>query len=907
MAAKLELTLPEDGDPNKSHVPTVVPPTAKEGEKVCSCGVVLTNYENIVQHSLQVHYKNKRFGCGLCQSDLATESSLKKHIRNVHFRMEAFECPICKKSIQQRSHLREHVDNVHGGKTALKNVFRKAKAFLNSNPTFYKQVISGAVVVTGFDSPVQAVSTAKVSEAVMEQEEVLKCCKCNILCTSRLHFILHMKEVHMGAKILTQRQTNVPSGTVAVKCPICSIECGDLHTKHGHVQKSHNYVKTLRCGICAQECHSEGHFNAHQQHFHPTSPFMNDIIRCHYCEAINRKTDKHLNHVSECHAFQCPECPKHFNTNGKALQEHYIKAHVTGEWINCPTCGKAFTKSLELKKHQRVAHEDVENELVDVESTTEDDRVIDEDVLNDIKMQISTMKGTFPCKFCRTNTVFYSQERLLDHVVEDHPYRCNFCPNKMVKLAISIRKHFRNHHPREQPYFCKVCTGVFNSPAKLNSHMFQKHTNKSKDSTKLDDSPTLSDVDCDVLCISCLEMFRSLKALSDHVTEEHNYVCEVCLREYKLSDSIRKHCRKEHSDYFTEPIVCCRFCPTTFTSNAEKQAHLADVHGIKISGHKYMADPQASPVLNRQKSIEELSYKCPVCKKNYTNPDSLRKHGKMLHDRHFGFCRDCRMVFTNHGLKRVHMEKMHGELDTSLDEPAAKAIGLEREEWKCPKCAKSYTNPESLRKHTIKSHGLSVRLCQTCTKVFRNRVERDKHVDQGCEGVIVKVLKTPVKIPVVKQQSIKSFVKTVIKCYQCQDTPCFNTEEELKAHCSQRHLYRCPICSFVCTNLSDLKVHLAGAHDRSDEVFDCDKCHHVFDSVQLKIDHFCEVDLRTPSNFFLGPLSHEDVTIPDPLIEPIDPIAIPTCPRSISPGKFHGFEPPQTDDNVISQPEVDVE
>ena len=175
----------------------------------------------------------------------------------------------------------------------------------------------------------------------------------------------------------------------------------------------------------------------------------------------------------------------------------------------------------------------------------------------------------------------------------------------------------------------------------------------------------------------CSVDYKSLKGLTDHVAEEHNYVCEVCHREYKLSDSIRKHCRKEHSDYFKEPIVCCRFCPTMFHNIPAKRAHVSKVHGIKISGHKYMVEkqtaaaaaaenpfpvPAVDPASGADSSLLESSgYACPNpdCMKMYTNPDSLRKHAKTTHEMAVGFCRDCELVFPSQQAKGAHMESLH--------------------------------------------------------------------------------------------------------------------------------------------------------------------------------------------------------------------------------------------------------
>ena len=66
-----------------------------------------------------------------------------------------------------------------------------------------------------------------------------------------------------------------------------------------------------------------------------------------------------------------------------------------------------------------------------------------------------------PCDFCRSTETHEDDASLLHHICTEHPYRCIYCPEKMVKLPTSMRKHFRKYHRDETPYFCRFCTAVF--------------------------------------------------------------------------------------------------------------------------------------------------------------------------------------------------------------------------------------------------------------------------------------------------------------------------------------------------------------------------------------------------------------------------------------------------------------
>ena len=98
------------------------------------------------------------------------------------------------------------------------------------------------------------------SNDIMALNEVMKCSQCSLHITSKLHFVLHIKEVH-GEKAFSQlpppptpdspavvtpeRRTNgILSGVVSKEgfpCPVCHADCVDNQGKHDHVASVHAY------------------------------------------------------------------------------------------------------------------------------------------------------------------------------------------------------------------------------------------------------------------------------------------------------------------------------------------------------------------------------------------------------------------------------------------------------------------------------------------------------------------------------------------------------------------------------------------------------------------------------------------------------------------------------------------
>ena len=85
------------------------------------------------------------------------------------------------------------------------------------------------------------------------------------------------------------------------------------------------------------------------------------------------------------------------------------------------------------------------------------------------------LRGKIPCEYCRENVQFANQKALMDHITSEHPIQCPNCPLKMFKHPSSVKKHFKNLHGSEVPFFCKFCTLVLKGEEQLQNHMENEH------------------------------------------------------------------------------------------------------------------------------------------------------------------------------------------------------------------------------------------------------------------------------------------------------------------------------------------------------------------------------------------------------------------------------------------------
>ena len=248
------------------------------------------------------------------------------------------------------------------------------------------------------------------------------------------------------------------------------------------------------------------------------------------------------------------------------------------------------------------------------------------------------------------------------------------------------------------------------------------------------------------------------------------YKCPDCDKEYKLTDSLRKHVRLVHNENVT--MTCCKFCDKVFYDTSLKAGHVSTFHAdcsggaAAGSGSTNLNDtstsenmmPQMSTTATPPSSSSSTNkYHCPQCTQSFYMVDGLRKHARMSHNLSIMSCPDCTKVFTDMNSRNIHMSKGHSNnhnhqnnmvngghsgslLKNLTGTPATKSSLLKSETsstmmmastsspvtsnaeesvYQCPKCSKGYSIAKSLRKHCRINHNkLSICFCHNCPKVI---------------------------------------------------------------------------------------------------------------------------------------------------------------------------------------------
>ena len=606
-----------------------------------------------------------------------------------------------------------------------------------------------------------------------------------------------------------------------IECPICQQELTDLEAKKDHLKLVHHYVKPFECNFCQEEFYSSLHLKVHV-HFYHTLPqdLPVSALQCEYDNCKNNFCDLNevLIHVRNQHAYQCPECPRHLQTVG-GLAKHYKKAHISNTLFSCNYCGNCYKENYELMKHINWKHLDREKSSNETSGYLVE-KIMHSGVLDSIKKSVSKLAYqnngiNIPCIYCRANEIFDNENDVLEHVKLMHPIQCPYCPLKMFKYPTSVRKHFKKFHGFEKPYFCHTCTLVFTDQDTVQDHMENEHIIPKEEKLVTLNAVQINNTTSEmgITCIVCGEInFESPNDLIHHRSDNHMYKCLDCPKEYKLTDSLRKHIRLTHNENIV--MTCCKFCNKVFYDVSLKSSHVSSMHGDCNTG---------SNNSNIDLDTSNNWYQCPHCALKYLMVNDLKKHARINHNVEIMTCPNCPMVFTDINSRNVHVSS-HDVDRNDIGNKILKSIDNFESMYHCPKCMKSYNIAKSLRKHCRHQHGLTICFCKPCHMVFTTIFQKNQH------EMIMHTVKNTVK----KDEEVERIVlfpstdglnlnhgaaEQITKCRSCFKNP-ENTNKST---------FECPICDINLGNYKTKNEHFKIIHPDL-KTFRCDHCKDLFTS-----------------------------------------------------------------------------
>ncbi|XP_063991628.1 zinc finger and SCAN domain-containing protein 2-like isoform X3 [Diachasmimorpha longicaudata] len=322
-------------------------------------------------------------------------------------------------------------------------------------------------------------------------------------------------------------------------------------------------------------------------------------------ETLQVKNDESLEDILPSQIVQCALCGDGFmNENELAL---HIKTHESlqsqtddnQELIDndiedekivyvCEHCGRSFTTTGMLRKHQQQMHSQTSEKIHTCEMCGYSS-VHKQNVINHMRRHNQEYK--YCCEICGAG--FYARNIYLEHQLihsREKPFQCEIC-NATFRYRQGLRLHAKLHQPDYVPpqkkHLCELCNKRFSRKQVLLVHM-RTHGGGGPQN--------------EYVCHICGKAVSSKTYLTVHVrkhTGEKPHVCDLCGKGFISQNYLSVH-RRTHTG---ERPHQCTHCEKRFTQRTTLVVHLR--------GH-----------------TGDRPYPCTFCQKSFASKTMLNSHLK---------------------------------------------------------------------------------------------------------------------------------------------------------------------------------------------------------------------------------------------------------------------------------------
>lgn len=262
-------------------------------------------------------------------------------------------------------------------------------------------------------------------------------------------------------------------------------------------------------------------------------------------------------------------------------------------------------------------------------------------------------------------------------IVEDEVGECSTSSATAEKLVKVEIKSEDENAPKKSRHACSICSKCFNTPGKLNQHMFS-HTGEKP-----------------FVCSHCSKAFSSKFKLVRHIlihSDLRQYRCTVCDRTFHRKDHLKNH-SKVHSPV-KRRFKCDRSdCNKEYSSILSYRKHMA-VHSAqegnlecKICGKKCETKEDTLNHLKIHagsrslKTPADRKYRCDQCDRSFFTGKDVRRHLVVHTGRRDFLCQYCPQRFGRKDHLTRHIKKSHSssakkvKTKRTVDPEKSKSVG----------------------------------------------------------------------------------------------------------------------------------------------------------------------------------------------------------------------------------------
>lgn len=522
----------------------------------------------------------------------------------------------------------------------------------------------------------------------------------------------------------------------------------------------------------------------------------------------------------------CPTCGKTF-TRSSDMRRHQV-SHTVDRPFVCKDCGKTFRYTFDLRRHQQrvCAHKDYlvvysrrgEDESVGTEvddsgavcekaECLSSDSVISagSEIRPDSPMSVEKLAvGDVSEPTHGSSSLRVSSHSRRHSPPSNHPHKCSQC-SEGFKYSYNLKKHE------------DVCEGKSQSMGSAQSISKDKEADTSESGAGVSADPSLqeplcldepeqqgnaaqsTESDLFLTCSQCETKCKDNCALIKHkkncVSSVRCFKCVKCGALFQTLLDIQKHVRCHWGEDPLQCSHCGKYC--------QNQSELAR-HTLAHEKESKLPCTMCSETLDRLDSLREHylnvhdfrgPYKCSKCEKAHTDLKALVEHMKMHSEERPYQCSLCLKSFKQRNALTVHA-KIH-----SGDKP-----------FLCEECGKCFNSNISLQRHSVSHKTERPFTCPQCKNCFKTRYALHSHLLKHTTGASIPCKfcgKMFYRASTLHRHHRTHTGERPYSCPKCDKS--FLTAGEVAKHMryhTGERPFHCTLCSKTFTQTCYLRVHM---------------------------------------------------------------------------------------------------